>query len=65
VDTDVHRSMFTNCTILIELLKPFLFRTGVITEDQLTHLHREATIEMLSDAFCGVWFLLSAWGIKP
>ncbi len=64
VDTDVHRSMFTNCNVLVELLKPFLMRIAVITEDELECLHREATIEMLSDDFCGVWFLLSAWGTK-
>jgi len=64
VGTDVHRSMFTNCNVLVELLKPFLIRMGVITQDELERLHREATIEMLSDDFCGVWFLLSAWGTK-
>ncbi len=56
--------MFTNFNVLIKLLKPFLLKTGVATEDELEHLHREATIEMLSDDFCGVWFLLSAWGTK-
>ena len=64
VDTDVHRSMFINFNVLIELLKPLLLKTGVATKDELEHLHREATIEMLSDDFCGVWFLLSAWGTK-
>ena len=65
VDTDVHRSMFTNFNVLIELLKPLLFKTGVTTVDELERLHREATIEMLSDDFCGVWFLLSVWVTKP
>ena len=65
VDTDVHRSMFINFNVLIELLKPLLFKTGVTTVDELERLHREATIEMLFDDFCAVWFLLSAWGTKP
>src|SRR6266566_1110104 len=64
VDTNVHRSMFTNCNVLVEVLKPFLMRMGVITGDELERLHREATIEMLSGDFCGVWFLLCAWGTK-
>jgi len=58
VDTDLHRSVFANFNVLVEVLKPFLMRMGVITGDELEYLHREATIEMLSDDFCGVWFLL-------
>ncbi len=54
VDTDVHRSMFINCNVLVEVLKPFLIRMGVITQEELECLRREATIEMLSDDFCGV-----------
>ncbi len=64
VDTDVHRSMIINCNVLVEVLKPFLFKTGVTAVDELERLHREATIEMLSDDFCGVWFFLSAWSTK-
>ncbi len=56
--------MWTNFTVLIELLKPFLFKTGVPIMDELERLHRGAIIELLSNDCCRVWFFLSAWGTK-
>ncbi len=46
--------MIINCNVLVEVLKPFLIKMGVISQDELECLRREATIEMLSDGFCGV-----------
>ena len=57
--------MFRNVEVLRELMKPFLLKMEVATEDELVRLQREAVLQMLSDDFCGGWWYLTVWGVKP
>jgi hypothetical protein len=44
--------------------QPFMVKMKVATQEELDMLYRQASGEMMSDDFCGVWFYLSAWGEK-
>ena len=57
--------MFRNVEVLRELMKPFLLKMEVATSDELARLQREAVLQMLSDDFCGGWWYLTVWGVKP
>jgi ubiquinone/menaquinone biosynthesis C-methylase UbiE len=63
--TEEYWSMFRNIEVLRELMKPFLLKMEVATEDELVRLQREAVLQMLSDDFCGGWWYLTVWGTKP
>lgn len=63
--TEEYWSMFRNVEVLRELMKPFLLKMEVATEDELARLQREAVLQMLSDDFCGGWWYLTVWGVKP
>ncbi len=60
-----HESQCQNTTVFFQLLKPFLIKTGVTTDEEFEQLYQQALIDMLSNGFCGIWFYLSAWGQKP
>jgi ubiquinone/menaquinone biosynthesis C-methylase UbiE len=47
------------------LLIPFLVKSGVTTEEEMEQLRTQASIEMLSDDYSGVYFYLTVWGTKP
>lgn len=63
--TDEYWNMFRNAEVLRELMKPFLLKMQVATEGELVRLQRDAILQMLSDDFCGGWWYLTAWGVKP
>jgi hypothetical protein len=37
---------------------------GMITEEAFEALYQQVSIEVLSDDFCGLWPMHSAWGRK-
>jgi ubiquinone/menaquinone biosynthesis C-methylase UbiE len=47
------------------LMKPFLLKMGVTTEEEMATLYEQFQVEMLSEDFRGIWYFLSAWGRKP
>jgi ubiquinone/menaquinone biosynthesis C-methylase UbiE len=47
------------------LLIPFLVKSGVTTEEEMQQLRTQASIEMLSDDYCGLYFYFTVWGSKP
>ncbi len=63
--TQEYWSIFRNGRVLHELMKPLLLKMGVATEEELARLLREAILQMLSDDFCGGWWYLTVWGVKP
>lgn len=65
VGAEEYWSMFNNAKVLLELIKPFLLKREVTTEGELERLQRDAIGEMLSDDFCGGWWYLTVWGVKP
>ncbi len=63
--TAVHETYCKVTTVFITLMQPFLIGTGVTTQEELQNLLYQMELEMYSDDFNGVIFLLTAWGEKP
>lgn len=64
VGAEVHASTVQELGVLAELLKPFLVKMGVITQEELDSLFAKMMMEGYTDEFCGLWYYLSAWGQK-
>ncbi len=47
------------------LLIPFLVKSGVTTEEEINQLRTQASIEMLSNDYCILYFYFTVWGSKP
>ena len=56
---------YANMAVQMQLRKPFLTRMGVVTDDHFDALYREATIDLLSDNYCSMWYFLTIWGEVP
>jgi hypothetical protein len=56
---------YANFVVLMQLIKPFLLKMEVVTEEHFDALCREATIDLLSDNYCGMWYFLTLWGVAP
>ncbi len=63
--TKASEENYPNFLVWIQLVKPFLLRMEVVTEDRFETLYREATIDLLSDNYCGMWHFLTLWGSLP
>ncbi len=63
--TPGHATFCQITSIFFTLMQPFLINTGVATQEEFEHLHNQMEIEMNSENFCAVMFLLTAWGEKP
>ncbi len=60
-----YEAMYQEVLAGLKLLQPFLIDTGIATLQELDHLYQQILVEMRSDQFCGVVFLLMTWGKKP
>jgi len=60
-----YEAMYQEVLVGLKLLQPFLIDTGIATLQELDHLYQQILLEMRSDQFCGVMFLLMTWGKKP
>ncbi|HTK08662.1 MAG TPA: class I SAM-dependent methyltransferase [Ktedonobacteraceae bacterium] len=56
---------YASFAVLMQLIKPFLLKMEVVTEDRFDVLYREATINLLSDTYYGLWYFLTVWGEAP
>jgi SAM-dependent methyltransferase len=63
--SEAHYGLFKDMQILFPLAQPFLLRWGMTAKEELERLYQEMLAEMLSEEFCGVFFLFTAWGEKP
>ncbi len=50
---------------MFTLMKPFLIGTDVATPEEVDRLQEPMQIEMHTDNFSAVMFLLTVWGEKP
>jgi ubiquinone/menaquinone biosynthesis C-methylase UbiE len=64
-DTENYESFLKDWRTAFKLLEPFLIATGVITEPEFDQLYDQMLIEMMSNEFCAVMFLLTVTGEKP
>ncbi|HLI06467.1 MAG TPA: methyltransferase domain-containing protein [Ktedonobacteraceae bacterium] len=63
--TEAHQGLYQNLLAFLKLIQPFLIKTGVTTQAEVDSLYYQAMGELMSDEFCAVSFLLTAWGTKP
>jgi ubiquinone/menaquinone biosynthesis C-methylase UbiE len=62
--TPLHVALCENGLVGAQLLKPLYLSMGLITEEAFEALYQQVAIEVLSDDFCGLWPMHSAWGRK-
>ncbi len=63
--TEAHGPFVQNAIIAFQLLKPFLLKTKVTTEEEFARLFQEAQIEMYLPDFADTIYMMTAWGEKP
>jgi ubiquinone/menaquinone biosynthesis C-methylase UbiE len=63
--TAAYETWFQNLRVGFTLLLPFLLNYDVTTKEEFEELYQQFLIEIMSDSFCGICFLLTVWGEKP
>jgi len=53
---------YKNYYLVQQLLKPFVIKAGVMTEEEFDKLHQQFQGEFLSDSFAGMEIYLTVWG---
>ncbi len=49
----------------LKLVQPYFIRLGLSSQEEIDQLYEQFLVESASDDFCGLWYILSAWGEKP
>jgi ubiquinone/menaquinone biosynthesis C-methylase UbiE len=62
--TPIQRAYFNNFMTAFRLLKPFLLKTKVTTDEEFEEVYSNAMIELMMEDFAGIWFYLTVWGHK-
>lgn len=69
VDSSVHSALHdvccTNQEVVLALVKPALFRAGVIEKTEYEELRSQIHIDMRDEHFVHLSFGLQVWGVKP
>jgi ubiquinone/menaquinone biosynthesis C-methylase UbiE len=67
-----HQAMYQNARVFFKLVQPFLLKTrsafpeaGIPGQEELDRLYERALLEMMEDDFVAIFYLLTAWGVKP
>lgn len=63
--TEANQIVYNDAKIFGQLIQPFIVNMKLATQDEIEQLYQQAMTEMLTDDFCGMHFLLTAWGTKP
>lgn len=63
--TDAHMALFQNARVMFKLMQPFVIGMGITTQEEVDQLYDQMQVEMLSENFRAVMFLLTVWGTKP
>ncbi|MGH2493282.1 MAG: class I SAM-dependent methyltransferase [Ktedonobacteraceae bacterium] len=63
--TEIHDTFCQVAYAFIALMQPFLIGVGVTTPEDSERLMQQMQLEMYSDDFSALMFLLTAWGEKP
>ena len=63
--TQAHDPWTQNFIIAFQLLKPFMLKTKVTTEEEFARLFQEAQIEMYLPDFAATVYMMTVWGQKP
>lgn len=60
-----HIGMCDNFNTFLNLVQPFLVRSGIATQEDISALYARTMEEMQDDSFCAIAFFQSVWGSKP
>ncbi len=63
--TEFHEGFRQDWMIAFKLARPAFIGAGVTTEADFDQLYQQMLLDMLSDEFRAIMFLLTAWGEKP
>ncbi len=63
--TEAYDGFYQNLMTGFKLLQPFLIKWGGTTQQEVEDLYQQTRVEMQSDDFCAIWFLLTVWGQRP
>src|SRR5436190_14519753 len=63
--TEAYEGIYQNNMVAFELIQPFLIQVGVTTQEEVDLLYEQMLVEMRSDDFCGLAYLLTVWGKRP
>jgi ubiquinone/menaquinone biosynthesis C-methylase UbiE len=64
VGMEAHSGWYQNFMVAFHLLKPFFIKMEVATQEELDQVYPQMLQEMQAEWFCGIQFLLTAWGKK-
>jgi ubiquinone/menaquinone biosynthesis C-methylase UbiE len=63
--TEANPIVYNDAKVFYQLIQPFIVNMRLIAQEEYEQLYQQALTEMLMDDFCGMHFLLTAWGTKP
>jgi SAM-dependent methyltransferase len=70
--TATHSAMYQNFRVFFKLVQPYMLKTqsafpqaNIPNQEELDRLYDTTLLETLSDDFAGLFYLLTAWGVKP
>jgi ubiquinone/menaquinone biosynthesis C-methylase UbiE len=63
--TEAHTAFYQDWKTVYKLGQPFFISTGVTTQQEVDQVYEQMLLEMMSDDFCAVHYLLTVWGEKP
>jgi ubiquinone/menaquinone biosynthesis C-methylase UbiE len=63
--TEVHFGMYKNFLVFFKLVQPFLAKMAVATLEEAEPLYQQVMLDILTEDFCGIMYLLTVWGHKP
>ncbi len=63
-DSPLYVSSLREAEITFALLKPYLLRSGLSSEQEYQHLYQQMLIEMQQEYFTAISFGLTVWGMK-
>ncbi len=63
--TPYHDTVCDDLITAFQLGQPFMVSAGAGTRDEIEDLYQRLIQEIRSPDFCGMWYMLTAWGEKP
>jgi SAM-dependent methyltransferase len=63
--TEDYEGFFRDWMTFAHLIKPFLVKSKMITQEEVDQLVDQIEVEMRQDNYRGIMFILTAWGKKP
>ncbi len=62
--TDTRMDFYRDMEVFFKMVLPFLVSVGVATQEEVESAYQQMLIELLSDDFRGMWYMLTVWGKK-